>query len=45
MDFGYTRIPMADLSPDRLISHFDALPEAVLDLMPAPNGVGGNGIN
>jgi phosphoglycolate phosphatase len=34
VDFGYTRIPMADLSPDRLISHFDALPSAVRDLLP-----------
>lgn len=33
VDFGYTRIPMADLSPDRLISHFDQLPAAVLDLL------------
>jgi phosphoglycolate phosphatase len=34
VDFGYTRIPMADLLPDRLIGHFDALPAAVLDLLP-----------
>jgi phosphoglycolate phosphatase len=34
VDFGYTRTPMAELSPDRLISHFDALPAAVLDLVP-----------
>ncbi len=27
--FGYTDIPMADLNPDRLIEHFDALPEAI----------------
>lgn len=33
VDFGYTRIPMTELSPDRLISHFDALPEAVLELL------------
>jgi phosphoglycolate phosphatase len=45
VDFGYTRIPMADLAPDRLISHFDALPAAVLDLIPAPNGVSGSGMN
>ncbi len=25
VDFGYTEIPMAELSPDALISHFDAL--------------------
>ncbi|MGD9924137.1 MAG: phosphoglycolate phosphatase [Pseudorhodoplanes sp.] len=33
VDFGYTRIPMAELSPDRLIGHFDALPDAVFDLV------------
>ena len=33
VDFGYTRIPMADLLPDRLIGHFDALPQAVLELV------------
>jgi phosphoglycolate phosphatase len=32
VDFGYTRIPMAKLLPDRLIGHFDALPEVVFDL-------------
>jgi phosphoglycolate phosphatase len=45
VDFGYTRIPMADLSPDRLISHFDALPEAVLDLLPVADSVIGGGRN
>lgn len=35
VDFGYTRIPMAELSPDRLIGHFDALADAVLDLLGA----------
>lgn len=34
VDFGYTAIPMAELAPDRLIGHFDALPAAVLDLLP-----------
>lgn len=33
VDFGYTRIPMAELQPDRLIGHFDALPNAVFDLV------------
>ena len=28
VDFGYTPVPMAELKPDRLISHFDALPSA-----------------
>lgn len=35
VDFGYTETPVAELRPDRLISHFDMLPAAVLDLMPA----------
>src|ERR1700710_2273218 len=29
VDFGYTEIPIADLKPDRLISHFRDLPAAV----------------
>lgn len=27
--FGYSDVPMTELSPDRIIGHFDALPEAV----------------
>lgn len=34
VDFGYTEIPIADLKPDRLISHFNDLPAAVESLMP-----------
>ncbi|MBU3732798.1 MAG: HAD-IA family hydrolase [Beijerinckiaceae bacterium] len=33
VDFGYTEIPMQNLSPDRLISHFDALVPAVQTLI------------
>jgi phosphoglycolate phosphatase len=29
VDFGYTRIPVSELGPDRVISHYDALAEAV----------------
>ncbi|MEM9732992.1 MAG: HAD-IA family hydrolase [Pseudomonadota bacterium] len=29
VDFGYTDIPVADLGADTIISHFDALPDAV----------------
>ncbi len=29
VDFGYTDVPVTALEPDRVISHFDALPEAV----------------
>jgi phosphoglycolate phosphatase len=35
VDFGYTDIPVAELGPDRVISHFDALWPAVAELMPA----------
>jgi len=34
VDFGYTEIPPAELGADRLISHFDALPDAVRELLP-----------
>jgi phosphoglycolate phosphatase len=33
VDFGYTEIPPAELGADRLISHFDALPDAVRQLV------------
>jgi phosphoglycolate phosphatase len=33
VDFGYTDKPVAALSPDRIISHFSELPEAVHTLM------------
>jgi phosphoglycolate phosphatase len=36
VDFGYTDVPVAALDPDRVISHFDALPEAVGALMHNP---------
>lgn len=39
VDFGYTDVPMAELSPDRLISHFDQLPALVAELLPATSGV------
>src|SRR5256714_1772837 len=35
VDFGYTEKPAAELGADRLISHFDALPEAVTALLSA----------
>jgi phosphoglycolate phosphatase len=34
VDFGYTDVPVADLGPDRVISHFDALWDAVGQLAP-----------
>ena len=36
VDFGYTEVPVAAFKPDRIISHFDALPGAVCDLMGSP---------
>ena len=30
VDFGYTDVPIADLNPDRIISHFDQLWDAVV---------------
>jgi phosphoglycolate phosphatase len=36
VDFGYTEMPMVELRPDRVISHFDALPGALEALLPAP---------
>ena len=35
VDFGYTDVPVADLGPDKVISHFDELYEAVLNLTKA----------
>jgi phosphoglycolate phosphatase len=33
VDFGYTETPAAQLGADRLISHFKALPAAVMELV------------
>ncbi len=35
VDFGYTDIPMKDLAPDRLISHFNEMEAAIKALEPA----------
>jgi phosphoglycolate phosphatase len=32
VDFGYTDVPVSELGPDRVISHFDALLEAAEEL-------------
>lgn len=32
VDFGYTPVPVADLGPDRVISHYDELWEAVAEI-------------
>src|SRR5215472_3894556 len=36
VDFGYTDVPVAELDPDRVISHFDALPAAIGALRRSP---------
>jgi phosphoglycolate phosphatase len=33
VDFGYTEVPVAVLKPDRIISSFEHLPAALLDLV------------
>ncbi len=33
VDFGYTDVPVAQLGPDRVISHFDQLDAAVEELL------------
>jgi phosphoglycolate phosphatase len=33
VDFGYTDIPVSQLGPDRIISHFDKLPDAIFELI------------
>jgi phosphoglycolate phosphatase len=33
VEFGYTEIPVAELGPDKIISHFDELPGAIFDLV------------
>jgi phosphoglycolate phosphatase len=35
VDFGYSEVPVSSLSPDRIISSFDALPRAVDELLEA----------
>jgi phosphoglycolate phosphatase len=34
VDFGYTETPVSELRPDRIISTFEHLPQAVRDLLP-----------
>ena len=34
VDFGYSQAPVAEYSPDRLISHFAQLSEAIASLLP-----------
>ena len=43
VDFGYTDRPVGEFGPDRVISHFDALADAVAELMKGSDGPEGNG--
>ena len=40
VDFGYTDVPVKDLDPDEIISHYSLLPDAVEMLLEVRNGVG-----
>ena len=33
VDFGYSDVPVAELGPDRVISHFDQLADACAELL------------
>jgi phosphoglycolate phosphatase len=38
VDFGYSETPVAELAPDRIVSRFELLPEAVFALLAAKKG-------
>jgi phosphoglycolate phosphatase len=42
VDFGYTDVPVTQLGPDKIISHFKELPETVAALVEALAPAGGN---
>jgi phosphoglycolate phosphatase len=42
VDFGYTDIPVSQLAPDRIISHFNALPDSIADVLAARGPPSGN---
>ncbi|WP_299471635.1 phosphoglycolate phosphatase [uncultured Roseibium sp.] len=37
VDFGYTPVPVTELGPDKVISHFDELADAIADVMSGPS--------
>jgi len=41
VDFGYTEIPVSQLAPDRIISHFNALPDSITDVLAARGALPG----
>jgi phosphoglycolate phosphatase len=40
VDFGYTDVPVKELGPDKIISHYNHLPDAIETLLEARNHVG-----
>jgi phosphoglycolate phosphatase len=40
VDFGYTDVPVRELGPDKIVSHYSRLPDAIEILLEAPNHVG-----
>ena len=41
VDFGYTDVPVSELGPDRVISHFDELAAACAAFMPSLSALNG----
>jgi phosphoglycolate phosphatase len=39
VDFGYTEVPVKDLDPDKIISYYSHLPDAIEMLLEARNGI------
>lgn len=37
VDFGYTPVPVTELGPDKVISHFDELADAIADVVSGPS--------
>jgi phosphoglycolate phosphatase len=42
VDFGYTDIPVSQLAPDRIISHFSTLPDSIADVLATRGPPSGN---
>jgi phosphoglycolate phosphatase len=38
VDFGYTDVPVTELGPDRVISHFNSLPDSIAELLALRDG-------
>jgi phosphoglycolate phosphatase len=38
VDFGYTDVPVTELGPDRIISHFNSLPDSIAELLALRDG-------